>query len=93
MFHKRQVAWLVVAFAFFSLLILSAMQVGFAVTPLNDNYVFGRVSYGFVVFIIFLVAFTMMLKSLSLGFRPYFKMILRHHFHPKSDYARQISVN
>jgi hypothetical protein len=37
-FHKRRVAWLVVAFAFFSL-ILSAMQVGFVVTPLNDNYV------------------------------------------------------
>ena len=37
-FYKRQVAWPVVASAFFSL-ILSAMQVGFAVTPLNDNYV------------------------------------------------------
>lgn len=37
-FYKRQVAWPVVSFAFFSL-ILSAMQVGFAVTPLNDNYV------------------------------------------------------
>jgi len=57
-FYKRQVAWLVVAFVFFSL-ILSAMQVGLAVTSLNDNYVFGRVSYGFVVFTIFLVAFTM----------------------------------
>ncbi|OCL01043.1 uncharacterized protein K441DRAFT_650606 [Cenococcum geophilum 1.58] len=57
-FHKRQVAWLVVAFVFFSL-ILSAMQVGLAVTSLNDNYVFGRVSYGFVVFTIILVAFTM----------------------------------
>ena len=37
-FYKRQVAWPVVSFASFSL-ILSAMQVGFAVTPLNDNYV------------------------------------------------------
>ena len=37
-FYKRQVARLVVAFAFFNL-ILSAMQVDFAVTPLNDNYV------------------------------------------------------
>lgn len=58
MFHKRQVAWLVVAFVFFSL-ILSAMQVGLAVTPLNDNYIFGRALYGFVVFTIFLVTFTM----------------------------------
>ena len=58
MFYKRQVAWIVVAFAFFSL-ILSAMQVGLAVTPLNNNYIFGRTSYGFVVFIIFLVAFTL----------------------------------
>ena len=57
-FYKRQVAWIVVAFAFFSL-ILSAMQVGLAVTPLNNNYIFGRASYGFVVFTIFLVAFTM----------------------------------
>src|SRR5882762_4750448 len=37
-FYKRQVVWPVVSFAFFSL-ILSAMQVGFAVMPLNDNYV------------------------------------------------------
>jgi hypothetical protein len=37
-FYKSQVAWPVVAFAFFNL-ILSTMQVGFAVTPLNDNYV------------------------------------------------------
>ncbi|OCL09244.1 hypothetical protein AOQ84DRAFT_431399 [Glonium stellatum] len=59
-FYKRQVAWLVVAFAFFSL-ILSAMQVGLAVAPLNDNHVFGRASYGFVVFTIFLVAVTMVI--------------------------------
>ena len=31
----------------------------FAVTPLNDNYIFSGTSYGFVAFTIFLVAFTM----------------------------------
>ncbi|KAF2715534.1 hypothetical protein K504DRAFT_28609 [Pleomassaria siparia CBS 279.74] len=48
-FFQRNFSWIVTVFVFFSLL-LSAMQVGVGVAPLDSNEAFLRVSYGFVVF-------------------------------------------
>ncbi|OCL05203.1 hypothetical protein AOQ84DRAFT_399699 [Glonium stellatum] len=59
-FFQRNFGWVVVVFAFFSL-VLSAMQVGVAVSPLNGSSSFQRASYGFVVFsittVVALIAF------------------------------------
>lgn len=52
-FFRREFAWLVVAFAYVSI-ILSAMQVGLSTTELGDNRAFDRASYGFTVASIFL---------------------------------------
>jgi hypothetical protein len=54
-FFKRNVAWVVVVFVWFSL-VLSAMQVGTTVMDLKDNRAFNKASYGFVVFSIVMVA-------------------------------------
>lgn len=48
-FFQRNFSWILIVFVFFSL-VLSAMQVGAGVPPLQDNAAFLRVSYGFVVF-------------------------------------------
>ena len=55
-FFQRNFAWLVVVFVYFSL-VLSAMQVGLMVDPLQNNSKFQHASYGFVVFSIVLVLF------------------------------------
>ncbi|KAE9968867.1 hypothetical protein BLS_005634 [Venturia inaequalis] len=54
-FFKRNVAWVVVVFVWFSL-VLSAMQVGTTVLDLKDNRAFNKASFGFVVFSIAMVA-------------------------------------
>lgn len=54
-FFKRNVAWVVVVVVWFSL-VLSAMQVGTSVLDLKDNKAFNKVSYGFVLFSIAMVA-------------------------------------
>ncbi|TID17332.1 hypothetical protein E6O75_ATG08078 [Venturia nashicola] len=54
-FFKRNVAWVVVVFVWFSL-VLSAMQVGTTVLELKDNKAFNKASFGFVVFSIAMVA-------------------------------------
>ena len=54
-FFQRNFGWVLIVFAFFSL-VLSAMQVGVAVPPLNDDPTFQQASYGFVVFAITSVA-------------------------------------
>ncbi|KAF2763317.1 hypothetical protein EJ05DRAFT_496144 [Pseudovirgaria hyperparasitica] len=54
-FFQRNFGWMLVIFVYFSL-VLSAMQVGVSVPPLQDNVAFQRASYGFVVFSIVLVA-------------------------------------
>lgn len=54
-FFKRNVAWVVVVFVWFSL-VLSAMQVGTTVLDLKDNKAFNKASFGFVVFSIAMVA-------------------------------------
>ncbi|KAF3390711.1 hypothetical protein DPV78_010976 [Talaromyces pinophilus] len=56
LFFQRNFAWLLVIFVYFSL-VLSAMQVGLTIPPLNSNQAFQKTSYGFVVFGIFSVAF------------------------------------
>jgi len=57
-FFKREFAWLIVAFAYLSI-VLSAMQVGLATYQLKDNGDFNKGSYGFAVLsIIFPVAIT-----------------------------------
>jgi uncharacterized membrane protein len=48
-FFERNFNWILIVFVFFSL-VLSAMQVGVAVHPLDENSAFKNVSYGFVVF-------------------------------------------
>lgn len=48
-FFQRNFSWILIVFVFFSL-VLSAMQVGAGVPPLQNNAVFLRASYGFVVF-------------------------------------------
>jgi hypothetical protein len=48
-FFQRNFSWILIVFVFFSL-VLSAMQVGAGVPPLQDNATFLAVSYGFVVF-------------------------------------------
>ena len=48
-FFQRKFSWILIVFVFFSL-VLSAMQVGASVPPLQSNDTFLRVSYGFVVF-------------------------------------------
>jgi uncharacterized membrane protein len=48
-FFQRNFSWILIVFVFFSL-VLSAMQVGAGLPPLQDNEVFRRTSYGFVVF-------------------------------------------
>lgn len=55
-FFQRNFAWILVIFVYFSL-VLSAMQVGLAVPPLNSNQAFQKTAYGFAIFAIFLVAF------------------------------------
>lgn len=55
-FLNRKFAWLLGVFVYFSL-VLSAMQVGSIVPPLNDNRVFQRATYGFVIFSIMMVVF------------------------------------
>ncbi|OCK77450.1 hypothetical protein K432DRAFT_407299 [Lepidopterella palustris CBS 459.81] len=54
-FFQRNFGWVLVVFAFFSL-VLSAMQVGVGVPPVNSNAAFQHASYGFVVFVIVSVA-------------------------------------
>ncbi|KAF2397382.1 hypothetical protein EJ06DRAFT_584340 [Trichodelitschia bisporula] len=54
-FFQRNVGWVLVVFVWFSL-ILSAMQVGVAVDPLQESVSFKKASYGFVVFSIVSVA-------------------------------------
>ena len=57
-FFRREFAWLVVAFAYISI-ILSAMQVGLATSQLKDDALFNNGSFGFAVSaIIFPVAMT-----------------------------------
>ncbi|KAJ5769204.1 hypothetical protein N7520_003763 [Penicillium odoratum] len=48
-FFQRNFAWILIVLVYFSL-ILSAMQVGATVPPLNTNHTFQQVSYGFSVF-------------------------------------------
>ena len=55
-FLERKFAWLLGVFVYFSL-VLSAMQVGSIVPPLNGNQVFQRATYGFVIFSIMVVVF------------------------------------
>lgn len=59
-FFERKFAWILVVFVYFSL-VLSAMQVGSAVPPLNSNLVFQKATYGFVAFSIITVAFFLIL--------------------------------
>lgn len=54
-FFQRKFSWVLVVFVFFSL-VLSAMQVGAGVDPLQGNDLFRRTCYGFVVFSIVSVA-------------------------------------
>jgi hypothetical protein len=54
-FFQRNFAWMLIVFAYFSL-VLSAMQVGAILPPLNTNPAFQQASYGFVVFSIVTVA-------------------------------------
>lgn len=54
-FFERNFSWILIAFVFFSL-VLSAMQVGLAVSPLAEDQVFREVSWGFVVFSMMVVA-------------------------------------
>ena len=61
-FFERNFAWILVVFVYFSL-VLSAMQVGSILPPLNSNETFRRATYGFVVFSIFMVAFFLGLLS------------------------------
>lgn len=57
-FFQRNVGWILIVFAFFSL-VLSAMQVALVgVPPLKDSAYFRRASYGFVVFSIVSVGAT-----------------------------------
>lgn len=55
-FFERKFAWVLGVFIYFSL-VLSAMQVGLTVPPLNSNQVFQRASHGFVIFSIIVVVF------------------------------------
>ena len=48
-FFQRNFSWILIVFVFVSL-VLSAMQVGVGVEPLQDNRAFLNASYGFVVF-------------------------------------------
>jgi hypothetical protein len=48
-FFERNFSWILIVFVFFSL-VLSAMQVGVSISPLQENRAFLDVSYGFVVF-------------------------------------------
>jgi hypothetical protein len=53
-FVERNFSWLLALFAYFSI-ILSAMQVGSAIPPLQESRRFAQASYGFVVFSIIIV--------------------------------------
>lgn len=55
-FFERNFAWVLIVFVYFSL-VLSAMQVGSVVPPLNNNHGFQRATYGFVVLSIIMVVF------------------------------------
>ncbi|KAF2187369.1 hypothetical protein K469DRAFT_725395 [Zopfia rhizophila CBS 207.26] len=55
-FFQRNFSWILIVFVFFSL-VLSAMQVGAGVPSLQDNDMFLRASYGFVIFSMVSVAF------------------------------------
>jgi uncharacterized membrane protein len=78
-FFQRNFAWLLVVFAFFSLT-LSAMQVGVAASPLNNNGGFQRACYGFVVFSTVLVAFVLVSLGAVFGIMYFFNMVtaIRH---------------
>ncbi|KAJ5714323.1 uncharacterized protein N7483_011504 [Penicillium malachiteum] len=54
-FFQRNFAWILIVLVYFSL-VLSAMQVGATVPPLNTNHAFQQASYGFAVFSIVTVA-------------------------------------
>jgi hypothetical protein len=62
-FFERNFAWVLGVFVYFSL-VLSAMQVGSIVPPLNNNQAFQRATYGFVVLSIVLVVFFLGLIAL-----------------------------
>ncbi|KAJ5901835.1 hypothetical protein N7495_002363 [Penicillium taxi] len=54
-FFQRNFAWILIVLVYSSL-VLTAMQVGATIPPLNTNYAFQRASYGFAVFSIVTVA-------------------------------------
>ncbi|KAF2203503.1 hypothetical protein GQ43DRAFT_447366 [Delitschia confertaspora ATCC 74209] len=54
-FFQRNFSWILIVFVFFSL-VLSAMQVGAGLPPLQDSVYFRRATYGFVVFSMISVA-------------------------------------
>lgn len=54
-YFQRNFGWILVVFVFFSL-VLSAMQVGVSVSPLQEDEAFRKGTYGFVVFSVLTVA-------------------------------------
>lgn len=57
-FFQRNFSWILIVFVFFSL-VLSAMQVGAGIDPLQDNYAFRKACVVFVVFSMVAVAATL----------------------------------
>ncbi|EON62934.1 hypothetical protein W97_02160 [Coniosporium apollinis CBS 100218] len=74
-FFQRNFAWVLVVFVWFSL-VLSAMQVGVAVPPLNEDSAFKAVSYGFVVFSIALVLFMLVFVGVIFMIIFFFNMVV-----------------
>ncbi|KAF2465704.1 uncharacterized protein BDR25DRAFT_82406 [Lindgomyces ingoldianus] len=72
-FFQRNFSWILIVFVFFSL-VLSAMQVGAGVPPLQDNLAFRRASYGFVVFSMVSVASVLALVGVMFSVIFFFNM-------------------
>lgn len=71
---ERDFAWALVVFVYFSL-VLSAMQVGSIVPPLNANQDFQRATYGFVIFSITMVVFFLGLIGILFVWTFFFNMV------------------
>ncbi|ORY05163.1 hypothetical protein BCR34DRAFT_48627 [Clohesyomyces aquaticus] len=73
-FFQRNFSWILIVFVFFSL-VLSAMQVGAGVEPLQSNQMFRRASYGFVVFSMVSVAGVLAFVGFVFVFIFFFNMV------------------
>jgi hypothetical protein len=90
-FFQRNFGWILVVFVYFSL-VLSAMQVGVAVAPLDTSEAFKQASYGFVVFSIVAVAAVVAFVAFMFISMFFFNMVVAIHHVRKERSVRELRI-